>query len=612
MMNVRSLSVIVAALVAAILSAVAPQATRAAGVGATVTSGMEVGRDRYDAAWRSIVSLQMSYAVLPFPQLASHGCAGVLIRPTIVLTAAHCTERGVSSGAGTRALGGTRRLAKTTKRTYGASVRVVETIAYPGSVTSTYGGPPPLTFDLALLRLAEPIPGAVPIAVIDASEDAAWGAGSGLASGAYIAGWGRTRGYGSGRYVSTDPRDLVAALTAKLEHDEESPTNPDGSPVNPEVLREVAVPIVPDRRCASTDSPMGEGAPDFERRTMLCIGRADTKAGQESDRIGACYGDSGGPLVVPVADGSLRLVGITSWGRDSGCNGLTAYARVATARDWIDATIRELETPSTTVVAGAVTGELVDADTLRLRWPAVSGPYERLSIVEERSAYDEYFGGPFTSGSERLGPRIKRALRRTTVRRTLGLTGEGSTSFTVEDVRPRRSSAATSAYRVVATLASGRKVFGPRSFVRMPVDDVAPTAPGLVRRVGSYRGLVGLLRWGSSTDDQCVAGYMLEVRWPAWKPGIWEAQHAERTRGCGGASEGESWFEDLAPTTTPTFDLRRGTWLVRAVAVDHAGNRGVGPVSRIRIPAYVEDLGLESECRLVGPNVVCTYPKDDY
>ena len=190
--------------------------------------------------------------------------------------------------------------------------------------------------------------------------------------------------------------------------------------------------------------------------------------------------------------------------------------------------------------------------------------------------------------------------------------GAGAGVFTVEDVRPRRSSAATSAYRVVATLASGRKVFGPRSFVRMPVDDVAPTAPGLVRRVGSYRGLVGLLRWGSSTDDQCVAGYMLEVRWPAWKPGIWEAQHAERTRGCGGASEGESWFEDLAPTTTPTFDLRRGTWLVRAVAVDHAGNRGVGPVSRIRIPAYVEDLGLESECRLVGPNVVCTYPKDDY
>jgi hypothetical protein len=147
--------------------------------------------------------------------------------------------------------------------------------------------------------------------------------------------------------------------------------------------------------------------------------------------------------------------------------------------------------------------------------------------------------------------------------------------------------------------------------VALRLDDRSPTAPGRVRRIGSYRG-VGLLLWAPATDDDCVAGYLLEVRWPGWKPGQWGVQHAEGTRGCGGRTPGDGWFEDLAPNQSPTFDLRRGTWLVRAVAFDHAGNRGVGPVSRVRIPAFVEDLGLEPECRIVGQNVVCTYPKDEY
>jgi secreted trypsin-like serine protease len=102
-----------------------------------------------------------------------------------------------------------------------------------------------------------------------------------------------------------------------------------------DVLRAASVPIIADSTCGS--SGVYGGA--FQAATMVC-------AGYLGGAIDTCYGDSGGPLQAGVADGSYRLVGITSWG--DGCayqNAPGVYTRVAEAaiRDAIVARVDQFE-----------------------------------------------------------------------------------------------------------------------------------------------------------------------------------------------------------------------------------------------------------------------------
>ena len=98
-----------------------------------------------------------------------------------------------------------------------------------------------------------------------------------------------------------------------------------------DVLLEAQVPIVADPDCAQAYP--GE----IDAATMVC-------AGYPEGGTDTCQGDSGGPLIAPVADGSWRQVGITSWG--DGCakpGKYGVYSRIAgdKLRSWVEAIVPE-------------------------------------------------------------------------------------------------------------------------------------------------------------------------------------------------------------------------------------------------------------------------------
>jgi secreted trypsin-like serine protease len=84
------------------------------------------------------------------------------------------------------------------------------------------------------------------------------------------------------------------------------------------------VPVTTDAYCAGAYG-------DFDARTMVC-------AGYPEGGVDTCQGDSGGPMFGRAGDGSLRVVGTTSFGE--GCarpNKPGVYGRVGddTLREWI-------------------------------------------------------------------------------------------------------------------------------------------------------------------------------------------------------------------------------------------------------------------------------------
>ena len=97
----------------------------------------------------------------------------------------------------------------------------------------------------------------------------------------------------------------------------------------PDTLQKAAVPITTDEYCESAYSD--EEGWDFDPETMVC-------AGYPEGGVDTCQGDSGGPLFATAADGSRRVVGVTSWGNGCAQEGYPGvYARVADTklREWV-------------------------------------------------------------------------------------------------------------------------------------------------------------------------------------------------------------------------------------------------------------------------------------
>jgi secreted trypsin-like serine protease len=95
----------------------------------------------------------------------------------------------------------------------------------------------------------------------------------------------------------------------------------------PDRLQEAQVPITTDAYCS------GAYGSDFDPATMVC-------AGFPEGGVDTCQGDSGGPMFGRMTDGSLRVVGATSWGEGCARAGKPGvYARVADdeLREWIAA-----------------------------------------------------------------------------------------------------------------------------------------------------------------------------------------------------------------------------------------------------------------------------------
>lgn len=189
---------------------------------------------------------------------SSQFCAGSLIAPTVVVTAAHCLYRENSQVLVAEDLvvgGGTTNLRAMT----GGRVTTVVSI----SQDPLYN-PTTQIHDLAILRLAKPISDATTIGWLPAATSQVLNGGLEIE----IAGWGDLLPIG------TSP---IVAQSAKLQ-------------------------LYSQERCAS------EIGTSFNVALMLCA-TARTSTGW----IDACQGDSGGPLTATV-NGLRALVGVISWG----------------------------------------------------------------------------------------------------------------------------------------------------------------------------------------------------------------------------------------------------------------------------------------------------------
>jgi secreted trypsin-like serine protease len=225
----------------------------------------------------------------PYPHMAElrlqgeYICGASLVAPSKILTAAHCVD-GAKAADLSFVLGRPTRSDTSQGEEIGASAVTI----HPQYDADTSA------FDVAVVTLSRPSTAGSPIALADPVADRGlWEPGDDVR----VIGWGTRAGFDVLGVTITDD------------------------------LQEVDIPIVDDAECDQNSTLMG----GIDERTMVCAGNLH---GTED----SCQGDSGGPLMGLGADGSLKQVGVVSWG--FGCGYPTqygVYSRVGDALlgDWV-------------------------------------------------------------------------------------------------------------------------------------------------------------------------------------------------------------------------------------------------------------------------------------
>ena len=204
-------------------------------------------------------------------------CGGTLVRPTVVITAAHCIL-GIPAPVISGVLVGR----TTLNGTGGDMVPAAGFVIHPAWNAGLN------IFDIAAIRLTRPAVGATPLPWAT-SADASFFATGDTAT---VIGWGATREGGSGSNA----------------------------------LKEATVPIVSDAQCAET--------------YLTLVGSQHLCAGYPQGGTDTCQGDSGGPLMVRNGSNQFILAGITSFGIGCGRPDTPGvYSEVASLTSFIDAAV---------------------------------------------------------------------------------------------------------------------------------------------------------------------------------------------------------------------------------------------------------------------------------
>ena len=227
-------------------------------------------------------------------------CAGSIVAPNLVLTAAHCVQNPSADKISFSVVAG--KLAQSEldadEQDPETQTRMVaEVIAHPAYDFMTEAN------DLALLVLVEPFQFNDHVAAIELPQ-----VGEIFKGMATIAGWGHTMRKTETETEAGDGGQEAEAVT-----------------LTPN-LRSGFVPILNGSVCTQF-YPESEYLEQFDDALMICAG------GNFTD---TCKGDSGGPLICSTGPRRSVLCGVTSWGK--GCladNFPGVYTRVSSYTSWI-------------------------------------------------------------------------------------------------------------------------------------------------------------------------------------------------------------------------------------------------------------------------------------